>query len=84
MFVQPEYTRSQALGYARLALKAAEERGIIKLEAIPHIMQEMYEMMNTLTKEEAEGRGNQFKHSDMYKEVVQLYEKKTEKKKNND
>lgn len=84
MFVQPEYTRSQALGYARLALKAAEERGIIRLEAIPHIMQEMYDMMNTLTKEEAEGRGNQFKHSDMYKEVVQLYEKQTEKKKNND
>ncbi len=79
MFVQPEYTRSQALGYARLALKAAEERGIIKLEAIPHIMHEMYNLLNTLTKEEAEGRGNQFKHSDMYKQVAEIYEKKIEK-----
>ena len=81
MFVQPEYTRSQALGYARLALKAAEERGIIKLEAIPHIMHEMYDMMNSITKEEAESRGNQFKHSAMYKEVAQSYEKKMLEKK---
>ena len=39
------YTRSQALGYARLALKEMAAKKVIPLEIVPAIMQQMLQLM---------------------------------------
>ena len=64
------YTRSQALGYARLALKEMAAKKVIPLEIVPAIMQQLLQLMEEFTPAEAEARGNQFRQSETYQQAV--------------
>lgn len=77
MYDPARYTRSQALGYARLALKEAATKKLIPLETVPSIMNQMLQLMEELSPEEAEARGNQYRHSDTYRQAVADFEKTT-------
>ena len=77
MYDTDHYTRSQALGYARLALKEAASKKLIPLELIPAIMQQMLQLREEFTPQEAEARGNQFRQSETYQQAIAAMKSKS-------